>query len=27
MHSGLRPLVYVARMFLAILMVLLRKED
>lgn len=27
MHSGLRPLVYVIRMFLAILMVLLRKED
>jgi hypothetical protein len=27
MHSGLRPFVYVARMFLAILMVLLRKED
>jgi glycosyltransferase involved in cell wall biosynthesis len=27
MHSGLRPLVYVVRMFLAILMVLLRKED
>ncbi len=27
MHSGLRPLVYIARMFLAILMVLLRKED
>jgi len=27
MHAGLRPLVYVARMFLAILMVLLRKED
>lgn len=27
MHSGFRPLVYVARMFLAILMVLLRKED
>lgn len=27
MHSGLRPFVYVVRMFLAILMVLLRKED
>ncbi len=27
MHSGLRPLVYIARMFLAVLMVLLRKED
>ena len=27
MHSGIRPLVYVARMFLAILMVLLGKED
>jgi glycosyltransferase involved in cell wall biosynthesis len=27
MHSGLRPFVYVLRMFLAILMVLIRKED
>ncbi len=27
MHSGLRPVIYVIRMFLAILMVLLRKED
>lgn len=27
MHSGLRPVVYVVRMFLAILMVLLRKEE
>lgn len=27
MHSGLRPLFYVIRMFLAIFMVLLRKED
>jgi len=27
MHSGLRPLVYVVRMFLAILMVLIGKED
>ncbi len=27
MHAGLRPLVYVVRMFLSMLMVLLRKED
>lgn len=27
MHSGLRPIVYIARMFLSVLMVLLRKED
>lgn len=27
MHSGLRPLVYIARMFLSVFMVLLRKED
>jgi len=27
MHSGLKPLIYVLRMFLAIIMVLLRKED
>lgn len=27
MHSGLRPIIYTARMFLAIIMVLLRKED
>ena len=27
MHGGLRPVVYVMRMFLAIIMVLLRKED
>lgn len=27
MHSGLRPLIYIVRMFLAIIMVLLRKED
>lgn len=27
MHSGIRPVVYVIRMFLAIFMVLLRKED
>lgn len=27
MHSGLRPIIYVVRMFLAIIMVLLRKED
>lgn len=27
MHSGIRPLIYVIRMFLAILIVLLRKED
>lgn len=27
MHSGLRPVVYVIRMFLAILMVLMRKEE
>ncbi|GAB4415724.1 MAG: glycosyltransferase family 2 protein [Thermodesulfovibrionales bacterium] len=27
MHTGLKPLIYVIRMFLAIIMVLLRKED
>jgi len=27
MHSGLKPFIYVARMFLAVVMVLLRKED
>lgn len=27
MHSGLKPFLYIARMFLAILIVLLRKED
>ncbi len=27
MHSGLRPVMYVIRMFLAIALVLLRKED
>lgn len=27
MHSGLKPLIYIARMFLAILMVVIRKED
>lgn len=27
MHSGLKPLIYIVRMFLAIIMVLLRKED
>lgn len=27
MHAGLRPLVYIARMFFSVLMVLLRKED
>lgn len=27
MHSGLKPFVYVIRMFLAIIMILLRKED
>lgn len=27
MHSGLKPLAYITRMFLAVLMVLLRKED
>ncbi len=27
MHSGIRPLIYVIRMFLAIAMILLRKED
>lgn len=27
MHSGLKPLIYVVRMFLAIIMVLLRRED
>jgi len=27
MHAGLRPLIYIVRMFLAIIMVFLRKED
>jgi hypothetical protein len=27
MHSGLKPILYVIRMFLAIIMVLMRKED